>query len=125
MPLATVAMSAATEIIRSGRAKGLAVTSAKRAAALPEVPTVAELGLGEVDDATWVALFVPANTPPDVITKINFDLGAVVRDVNVIAQFDRIGFAPLGGTSVEAKGYLQTELAKWSEVVGKIGLKMD
>lgn len=109
VPLASVAMSAATEIIRSGRAKGLAVTSVKRVKALPEVPTVAELGLGDVDDATWVALFIPAKTPADVITKVNSDLDAVVKDANVIAQLDRIGFVPLGGTSTEAKSYLKND----------------
>jgi tripartite-type tricarboxylate transporter receptor subunit TctC len=125
VPLASVAMPAATELVKSGKVKGLAVTSLKRAAALPDVPTVGESGLGEVDDATWVALFVPAKTPAAIVDKLNKDLNTVLADPGVKEQFDRVGFSAIGGTPAEAETYVHSELAKWSEVVNKIGLKMD
>jgi tripartite-type tricarboxylate transporter receptor subunit TctC len=125
VPLASVAMPAATELVKTGKVKALAVTSRKRTEALPDVPTVGESGLGDVDDATWVALFVPAKTPPAVIAKLNADLNAVLADRVVKDQFDRIGFSALGGTPAEAEQYVRSEIAKWSEVVEKIGLKMD
>ncbi|MDQ2080107.1 tripartite tricarboxylate transporter substrate-binding protein [Xanthobacteraceae bacterium Astr-EGSB] len=125
VPLASVAMPAATELVKNGKVKGLAVTSLKRAAALPDVPTVGESGLGDIDDATWVALFVPAKTPSAVVDKLNADLNTVLADPSVKEQFDRIGFSAMGGTPAEAEQYVRSELAKWSEVVSKIGLKID
>jgi tripartite-type tricarboxylate transporter receptor subunit TctC len=125
VPLASVAMPAATELVKSGKVKGLAVTSRKRAEALPDVPTVGESGLEEVDDATWVALIVPAKTPPDIVAKLNADLNTVLADPGVKQQFDRVGFSAIGGTPAEAEQYVRSEIKKWGEVVDKIGLKMD
>jgi tripartite-type tricarboxylate transporter receptor subunit TctC len=125
VPIASVAMPAATELVKAGKVKGIAVTSRKRADALPDVPTVGESGLEEVDDATWVALLVPAKTPPAVVAKLNADLNTVLADASVKQQFDRIGFSALGGTPSEAEQYVSSEITKWGDVVNKIGLKMD
>ena len=125
VPLASVAMSAATEVVKSGKVKALAVTSSKRVDALPDVPTVGESGLGDIDDSTWVALFVPAKTPAAVVARINADLGAVLKDADTRAQLARIGFAPLGGSGDEAERYVRAEIAKWGEVIGRIGLKIE
>lgn len=123
--LASVAMPAATELVKAGKVVPLAVTSPKRVEALPDVPTVGEAGLDEVDDATWVALFVPAKTPPEVIAKINTDLNTVLKDPDVKEQFARIGFSAMGGSQAEAERYVKAEIAKWSDVVNRIGLKID
>jgi tripartite-type tricarboxylate transporter receptor subunit TctC len=125
VPIASVAMPAATELVKAGKVKGIAVTSRKRADALPDVPTVGESGLEEVDDATWVALLVPSRTPPAVVAKLNADLNTVLADASVKQQFDRIGFSALGGTPSEAEQYVSSEITKWGDVVNKIGLKMD
>ncbi|NVO14240.1 MAG: tripartite tricarboxylate transporter substrate binding protein [Rhodoplanes sp.] len=123
--LASVAMPAATELVKAGKVVPLAVTSPKRVEALPDVPTVGEAGLDEVDDATWVALFVPAKTPPEVIAKLNADLNTVIKDPDVKEQFARIGFSAMGGSQADAERYVKAEIAKWSEVVDRIGLKID
>ncbi len=126
VPLASVAMPAGTELVKSGKVKGLGVTSRKRAAAIPDVPTIGESGLGDVEDATWVALFVPAKTPPAVVAKLNADLNTVLADPGVQQQLERVGFTALGGTPAEAEQYVQSELVKWSEIITRIGLnKMD
>lgn len=125
VPLASVAMPAATEIVKAGKVAPLAVTSLKRVDALPDVPTVGESGLGDVDDATWVALFVPSKTPPAVIAKLNADLNTVLKDPDVKVQFARIGFSAMGGTPEEADRYVRAETAKWGEVVTRIGLKIE
>lgn len=125
VPLASVAMPAATELVKAGKVVPLAVTSPKRVDALPDVPTVGEAGLEEVDDATWVALFVPAKTPQAVIDKINTDLNTVLKDPDVKEQFARIGFSAMGGSQPEAERFVKAEIAKWSDVVTRIGLKID
>jgi tripartite-type tricarboxylate transporter receptor subunit TctC len=123
--LASVAMPAATELVKAGKVVPLAVTSPKRVEALPDVPTVGEAGLEEVDDATWVALFVPAKTPQAVIDKLNADLNTVLKDPDVKEQFARIGFSAMGGSQADAERYVKAEIAKWREVVERIGLKID
>lgn len=123
--LASVAMPAATELVKSGKVVPLAVTSAKRVESLPDVPTVGEAGLEEVDDATWVALFVPAKTPQAVIDKLNADLNTVLKDPEVKQQFARIGFSALGGSPADAERFVKAEIAKWGDVVNRIGLKIE
>jgi tripartite-type tricarboxylate transporter receptor subunit TctC len=123
IPLASVAMSAAVANVKSGQVKGLAVTSRNRVPALPDVPTTRELGLGEEEDSTWVAFFVPAKTPDAVIGKINADVNAILKDKAVQDQLDKIGFMPVGGSPQEADAYVRTETRKWGDIIRKIGLE--
>ncbi len=123
IPLASVAMSAAVENVKAGQVKGLAVTSKERVASLPNVPTARELGLGEADDTTWVVFFVPAKTPDSVISKINADIDAILRDKDTQDQLDKIGFMAVGGSAKDAEAYVQSETKRWGEIIGKIGLE--
>lgn len=123
IPLASVAMSAAVANVKSGQVKGLAVTSRNRVPALPDVPTTRELGLGEEEDSTWVAFFVPAKTPDAVIAKINADVNAILKDKTVQDQLDKIGFMPVGGSPQEADAYVRAETRKWGDIIRKIGLE--
>jgi tripartite-type tricarboxylate transporter receptor subunit TctC len=123
VPLASVAMSAAVQNVKSGQVKGLAVTSKSRVPALPNVPTTRELGLGDDEDSTWVAFFVPAKTPDAVIGKINADVNAVLKDKAVQDQLDKIGFMSVGGSQQEADAYVRSETKKWGDIIRKIGLE--
>lgn len=123
IPLASVAMSAAVANVKAGTVKGLAVTSKERVASLPNVPTARELGLGEADDTTWVVFFVPAKTPDAVIGKINTDVNAILKDKDTQDQLDKIGFMAVGGSASDAQRYVQSETARWGEIIGKIGLE--
>lgn len=123
IPLASVAMSAAVQNVKSGQVKGLAVTSKERVPALPDVPTARELGYGDTEDSTWVAFFVPAKTPEAVIAKINADVNAVLKDKSTLDQLDKIGFMPVGGSASDADSYVRAETKKWADVIGKIGLE--
>jgi tripartite-type tricarboxylate transporter receptor subunit TctC len=123
VPLASVALSAAIEQVKAGTVKGLAVTSAIRLPELPDVPTVAESGLGEVEDATWVALFVPAKTPDAIVAKINADANAAMAGAQARASAGKAGFLPLGGDVAKAQAYVEAEVKKWAEVVKASGVK--
>ncbi|MFN3892257.1 MAG: Bug family tripartite tricarboxylate transporter substrate binding protein [Beijerinckiaceae bacterium] len=123
VPLASVALSAAIEQVKAGTVKGLAVTSDKRLPELPDVPTVAESGLGDVEDATWVALFVPAKTPAAIVAKINADAAKAMSAPKAKEALAKAGFLPLGGDVQKAQGYVASEVKKWGEVVKASGVK--
>ncbi len=123
IPLASVALSAAVQNVKAGQVKGLAVTSKDRVKSLPDVPTARELGLGDADDTTWVVLFVPAKTPDAVIQKINDGVTAMLKDADMQAQLEKIGFMAVGGSVKDADNYVQSETKRWGDVIRRVGLE--
>jgi len=123
VPLASVALSGAIEQVKGGLVKGLAVTSLERFPDLPNVPTVKETGLGEIDDATWVAAYAPAKTPAAIVQRINADMSAALKEPRVRDGLVRAGYLPLGGPLDEADRFMQSETRKWGEVVRASGVK--
>lgn len=119
--LASVALPAAVELVKSGRVRGLVVTGAKRSAALPDVPTVAESGFPGFEDVTWVGVFAPSRTPDAIVQRVNKEVAAIQRDPDFQAKLAAAGFEPLGGSVVDAKDYLRNELGKWARVVKETG----
>lgn len=120
-----VAMTPAIELVKAGKLKGFAVTSAKRSSELPDVPTVTETGVGTIDDATWVALFVPAKTPPAIVAKINADVNELLKQSTIVQQISKAGLDPLGGALSEIEAYVAAETKKWSDVIGATGVRED
>jgi tripartite-type tricarboxylate transporter receptor subunit TctC len=123
--LASVAVSAAVPQVKAGKITGLAVTSAKRLPALPDVPTVAESGFTGFEDYTWVGLFVPAGTPRDVVTRLNEEVQRAIAAPDVREKLAAVGFEPVGGTQREFAVYLDGEVAKWAKVVRETGAKAE
>ena len=123
--LVSVALPPALELVKSGQIKALAVTSAKRLPSLPNVPTASEEGFGDDEEGTWVALILPAGTPPSLLAKLNADVNAVLAEKDIRQRLDQLGFLPVGGTLAEAEAYVQSEIVRWGEVVRKIGLKVE
>jgi tripartite-type tricarboxylate transporter receptor subunit TctC len=122
---ATLAMPTAIEQVRAGQVKAIAVTSAKRVAALPGVPTAIEQGYGDSEDSTWVALYVPAATPQAAIDKINADVASLLADAEFQKQLEKIGFLPVGGIPAAAQTYFASEVKKWGDIVRRLGLKAE
>lgn len=124
-PIGSIAGSAPLPHIRAGKLRALAVSSAQRLAALPDVPTLRELGFPGMEDYTWVGFFVPAGTPADVAQKLNDALLRVARDPQIKERLEALAFdvtaAPLGETAA----YVKSELAKWGKVVRDVGAKVD
>jgi len=122
---ASVAMPAAVSLVKSGKLQGLAVTSGRRSAALPDVPSVAESGFPGFEDYTWVGFFVPTGTPKSIVSKINTDIELLLQQQDVKEQLAQLGFDSVGGTPESFARYIKVEMTKWSKVVKETGVKAD
>lgn len=109
--------------IRAGKLKALAITSAKRAQTLPDVPTTAELGYPNVTSDNWYGLVAPAATPADVRKRIHAAATAALRNAALIEQYGKVSGVSSPGTPEDYAAFLATEQAKWSRVVTAIGFK--
>ena len=108
--------------VRSGRLRALGVTSARRSAATPEVPTLIEAGVPDYDYSTWYALFMPAGTPRAVIDKVNQATRRTLAADDIKQKFDAQGVEPWSNTADELGAYLRAETAKWGKVVKAAGI---
>jgi tripartite-type tricarboxylate transporter receptor subunit TctC len=109
--------------IQAGKLRALAVTSPKRVAQLPDVPTIAETFPG-FDAATWFALVAPAGTPPQAIMRINAETKNIVATKDFQERFDKLGMIPdRDRTPDEINGYIKAEIAKWTKVIAAAGVK--
>jgi len=123
--IGSVAMPPAVPMVRAGRLRGIAVTSSKRIAALPDVATVAEQGFPGFEDYTWVGLFMPAGSPPEAVARLNTEIEKVLATTDVKERLAALGFEPVGGSPQQFAAYLKKELAKWAAMVKETGAKVD
>jgi tripartite-type tricarboxylate transporter receptor subunit TctC len=110
---------------RSGQVRVLGMSGAKRDAAAPEVPTIAEAGVPGYEVEAWQALFVPAKTPHDIIGKISADTSTALADPAIKEKLTKSGYRPESSSPDELKTLLGSEIAKWSTAIKSIGLKID
>ena len=110
---------------RSGQVRVLATSGAKRDAAAPEVPTIAEASVPGYDVTAWQALFVPAKTPSKIVRKISADTNTALADRSVQDKLATSGYAAEGSSPEELEKLLRAEIVKWGTVIKSIGLKID
>src|SRR6516164_2505341 len=110
---------------RSGQVRVLATTGAKRDAAAPDVPTIAEAGVRGYDVTAWQALFVPAKTPPAIVRKISADTNTALAEPAIKATLAKSGYVAEGSSPEDLAKLLQSEIAKWSAVIKSVGIKID
>jgi tripartite-type tricarboxylate transporter receptor subunit TctC len=111
-------------LMRQGQVRGLAVTTARRSGAAPDVPTIAESGLPGFDVPGWYAIFVPAKTPGEIVAKMNADVNTAVADATVKGRLEDLGLF-VGGSTPEALGaYVRTETEKWGPVIKAAGISI-
>ncbi len=115
-------MSSSLRYAKSGHLNLLGVTSANRMSILPDIPTLAEVGLPGVDVVGWFGLFAPAGTPPAIIARLNEESARALKDAEVRARFEQIAVFPTGGSPEQLGAFVRAELSKWSELMQKLGL---
>jgi tripartite-type tricarboxylate transporter receptor subunit TctC len=111
--------------LKAGTIRPLAVTTAKRSAALPEVPTVAESGYPGFAISTWYGVWAPAGTPQPVVQRLSHEIAAIVRLPEVRQQFAALGAEPVGNSPEEFAAFAKAELTKWAGIVKRSGAKVD
>jgi tripartite-type tricarboxylate transporter receptor subunit TctC len=115
----------AMPLVKSAKLRALAVTSLKRSAAAPEIPTVAESGLPGYEATAWQGVLAPAGTPRDIIVKLNAELVRVIHLPDVRRQLGDQGYEPAGNTPEQFADYIKSEIAKWTRVIKAAGLKAE
>ena len=111
--------------IKAGKLRALAVTSTSRAAALPDVPTIAESGVPGFEASSWFGLLAPAGTPRNVVTKVNGDVAKWLASPDAKEKLAAQGANVAGGSPEDFAKHIQTETAKWAKVVKDSGAKID
>ncbi len=123
IPLMFANLSAIVGNVRSGQLRALAVTSGQRAAALPDIPTVAESGVPGFEAATWFALVAPAGTPRDVLAKLNAEVRKAIALADVKQRFADLGMTAEDSTPEGLDAYIKSEIAKWGKVIRDADIK--
>ena len=110
-------------LIHRGKLRALAITTAERAAAAPEIPPLAEVGVPGYDAASWEMLIAPAKTPKPILTRLNAEVNAIVNTAEVKQQLVNLGLNPIGrGSFDELQAFVKAEAARWGKVVQEVGL---
>jgi tripartite-type tricarboxylate transporter receptor subunit TctC len=119
------ALPSATPFVLSKRIKPLVVTSPKRAAALPDVPTVAEAGVAGLQVMEWYGVLAPASTPPAIVNKLRDEIVRIIKKPEVAARFAELGADPVGNTPAEFARQIQSDVTTWAKVVKDAGIRAD
>ena len=122
VPIASVALPPAVPLVKAGKVKALAVTSLKRLASLPDVPTVAESGFPDFEDYTWVGLFGPAKLAPEIVARLNAACNEALREPAFRERLLAAGLEATPGTAAEFGDYLKREVVKWGRIVKDTGV---
>jgi len=108
---------------KAGRLKALAVTSAERFDLLPELPTLRESGIADIQAEPWFAYMAPQGTPPEVVQRMSREISAVLKDPETRQRLQGAYFNPVGGTPQELAKFMKEELARWKPVIERAGLQ--
>ena len=111
--------------VKAGRLRALAISSAKRSAAAPELPTVAESGMPGYESGTWFGMFAPAGTPREVISRLNGEINKIVATAEMKSRLVAQGADPISVTPEQFRAFVKNELARWGKIVKTVGIKVD
>jgi tripartite-type tricarboxylate transporter receptor subunit TctC len=108
--------------VKDGKVKPLAVSTAKRIAPLPDVPTIAEAGFPEGESTFWLALIAPAKTPPDVVARINAEVLRSLQAADVKERLAKLGTEPMAMSPAEAHAFVRREYNELGKIMRDAGL---
>jgi tripartite-type tricarboxylate transporter receptor subunit TctC len=111
--------------VKAGRLRALAISSAKRSAAAPELPTVAESGMPGYESGTWFGMFAPAGTPREIISRLNGEINKIVATAEMKSRLVAQGADPISVTPEQFRAFVKNELARWGKIVKTVGIKVD
>ncbi|CAN1563953.1 tripartite tricarboxylate transporter substrate binding protein [Limnohabitans sp. B9-3] len=123
--IASTSMPPAVPMIKAGKLKAIAVTSATRSPLLPDVPSITEFGYKEFDDYTWFGFFVPAGTPAAVVERLNAAINRAMESPEVVERFTQLGMSSTPNNPADFNTFLRAEVPKWAAVVKSSGAKAD
>ena len=119
------ALPSSIQYARSGRLRPIAVTSAKRSEAAPELPTFVELGYPTVDLVVWYGVLFPARTPPEIVTKMSTEINRVVHSPDIKAKLLQQGVESIGTTPEQLAKFMQSEIVRYGKIIQDTGAKPD
>ncbi len=119
------AYASSAPFIKSGSVRALAVTTAKRSATLPDLPTVAESGLPGYEAMPWLGLIAPAGTPPEVVKRVYAATQEALKDRALIEQFHALGLDIIGNTPAQFAAFIKQDAVKWAKVAKASGAQAD
>jgi tripartite-type tricarboxylate transporter receptor subunit TctC len=125
IPIMFDAMPAVLAHVKSGKLRGLAVSTAKRSTFLPELPTVAESGYPGFEATGWIGIVAPARTPPPIVAKLHGQIVKTLNAPDVRERLNTLAFTPVGDTPQQFGNFIQSEIAKWTKVIDSAGIKAD
>jgi tripartite-type tricarboxylate transporter receptor subunit TctC len=120
----TDSMSSVMPYVRSGKLRALGVSSAHRAAAAPDIPTIAEAGLPGYESGQWYGLFAPAGTPQEIITWLHRETTAILRAPNIKERLAVDGLEAVANSPDEFAALIKAEIAKWTKLVKTVGMAL-
>ncbi len=112
-------------MVKAGRLRALAISSSKRSASAPDLPTVAEEGMPGFEASTWFGMLAPAGTPKDIIVRLNSEVRKILQMPDVLERLKAQGADPIGSTPEEFRDYIKSELVKWEKVVKATGVRIE
>jgi tripartite-type tricarboxylate transporter receptor subunit TctC len=125
LPLGVDGLGGLSELIRSGKLKPLAVLASKRSTLAPEIPSLGDFGIQDVDGNGWYGALLPAGTPAAVVNKLHAAFAAALNSPEIKDRMSTIGVEPVGGTKEDFKNYLTGERRKWAQVISTAKIKVD
>jgi tripartite-type tricarboxylate transporter receptor subunit TctC len=125
LPLGVDGLAGLSELINSGKLKPIAVLAPKRSPLAPEIPSLGDAGIHDVDANGWYGALVPAGTPSDVVARLNGAFEAALRSPEVAQRLQTLGVEAVGGSSDSFRAYLMGERKKWAELTRTKGIKLD
>ena len=125
VPMMFDSITSSLPYVKAGRLRALGITSVKRSAAMPEVPTISESALPGYDMNPWFGLFAPAGTPASVISKVNGEVARILALPDVKERLAAIGAEPMGGTPAQFAALVKADVAKWAKIVQEAKITVD